>query len=956
MHTTTVTNKRFIILSILIFLLFNLFISCNPVIGQKKKPVSINGILDLSDWNFEKNGPVNLDGQWEFYWNRLLSPSDFAKTDNPSNPEYITLPGFWKNKKVDNINLNGNGYATYRLKVKSNPDERIKALTVYNVFSAYKLWINGELVHQKGKVDKSKDAREQFVFLYHKNISQFKLSKENEIILQILNYHNESGGIERPIELDNGIKVIKNQILINSIDMLVIGALFFMSLYNFFLYYFRKKDITPLYFCFFSLTWAVYSFNLHSTVFSDFFTNQKVPYVIDYITVILNIPLASMILKSLYPDECSSFMIRLSQISAAVFSILLIFSGFKTSEQIMIVWFILCCVYMVWAIFVFIKIIHNSKGEGLIFLVGFCGVFITSINDMLYGARIIDTVITLHYGMLFLCLAMTIIISRRFTQAFYEVEELSDDLERKNISLIKMDRIKDQFLANTSHELRTPLHGIIGISESMINGAAGNLPSTAIENLSLITSSGYQLSNLVNDLLDMARIQDKGLSLNIRPVDIYGLTELVIKLSLPLIAEKPVKIINKINPDCPPVKADEDRIKQVMHNLIGNAIKFTSEGTVEISASLISLSDKNSDDALSDKMLEIRISDTGIGVPEKYKDLIFESFQQVDGTDTRSYSGTGLGLAITKEIVESHGGTIRLISPDKNGAVFAFTLPATTDAAHEKKSDVTYRQNISSSLYDEKDQSEFPCDLSDIEFENNPTFLIVDDDPVNIKILQNYLENKKCVIKTASGGVNALDVLKKDDSIDLVLLDIMMPGMSGYEVCERIRMTRSSEDLPVIMLTAKNMISDINAAFDAGANDYIVKPFQIKELLARINTMLKLKNIRKSAAEGITLHERNNKYPLKFSDIIYITSRSKNIIIHTKERDLELPVLMKDIGCQLPPDIFMRIHKSHIININYIYNLYHVVSGRYKVRLNDDDDTELPVGQSYLESLRRRIR
>jgi DNA-binding response OmpR family regulator/nitrogen-specific signal transduction histidine kinase len=554
---------------------------------------------------------------------------------------------------------------------------------------------------------------------------------------------------------------------------------------------------------------------------------------------------------------------------------------------------------------------------------------------------------------------MTIIISRRFARAFHEVEELSGDLEQKNIVLRKMDRIKDQFLANTSHELRTPLHGIIGISESMINGAAGTLPQKALENLSLITSSGRRLAGLVNDLLDMAKIQDKGLNLNSRPVDIYGLTEIIIKLSLPLLADKPVEIINNIDPDCPLVKADEDRVKQVMHNLIGNAIKFTGEGTIEISASIIPVPDESNDPA-SNTMLEIRVSDTGIGVPDEYKDIIFESFQQADAADTRSYQGTGLGLAITKEIVESHGGTIRLISPDKTGTTFAFTLPVSNEYTihieYEEENDLTDQPDIYSPQYEDKHQSNITAELSEIEFENNPSFLIVDDDPVNIKILQNYLGLKQCTIKTASDGVSALDILKKDDSIDLVLLDIMMPGMSGYEVCERIRMTRSPEELPVIMLTAKNMISDINAAFEAGANDYIVKPFQIKELLARVSTMLKLKNIRKSAAEGITLHERNNEYPLKFSDIIYITSRSKNIIIHTKERDIELPVLMKDIISQLPPDIFMRIHKSYIININYIYNLYHVVSGRYKVRLNDDDDTELPVGSSFLDELRKKIK
>jgi CheY-like chemotaxis protein len=233
--------------------------------------------------------------------------------------------------------------------------------------------------------------------------------------------------------------------------------------------------------------------------------------------------------------------------------------------------------------------------------------------------------------------------------------------------------------------------------------------------------------------------------------------------------------------------------------------------------------------------------------------------------------------------------------------------------------------------------------------------LVVDDDPVNVRIIKNYFETKNCTIRTAHDGISALDCINSDTAIDLVLLDIMMPGMSGFEVCRRIRATRSPEDLPVIMLTAKNMMSDIDAAFEAGANDYIVKPCRMSELLVRISTMLKLRNIRKSLAKGISIQSGNAVYSFAFSEIIYITAHSKHIAIHTGENDIEVPVLLKEVIDRLPPDIFIRIHKSHIININYIHNVFHVLSGRYRVRLRDSDDTELPVGPVFLDSLRKKI-
>ncbi len=162
-------------------------------------------------------------------------------------------------------------------------------------------------------------------------------------------------------------------------------------------------------------------------------------------------------------------------------------------------------------------------------------------------------------------------------------------------------------------------------------------------------------------------------------------------------------------------------------------------------------------------------------------------------------------------------------------------------------------------------------------------------------------------------------------------------------------------DLPVIMLTAKNAMADIDAAFEAGANDYLVKPFRISELLARTATMLRLRSVRKAPAEGITIRSRYGAHSFSFSEIIYIASHMKNTVLHTLDRDIEVSVLLKDLVDRLPPDLFVRIHKRHVVNIRYVRSVSHVLSGRYRVSLRDEDDTVLPVGSAFLESLRKRI-
>jgi len=355
-------------------------------------------------------------------------------------------------------------------------------------------------------------------------------------------------------------------------------------------------------------------------------------------------------------------------------------------------------------------------------------------------------------------------------------------------------------------------------------------------------------------------------------------------------------------------------------------------------------------------MIEVRESDTGIGVPEEYRESIFEAYRQADAGDTRSYGGTGLGLAIAKQVVEAHGGSIAMAPRTGGGSVFSFTLPVSTAPTRDDETAPTMTDMPGDApTPNETGPSHLPAGINKNDLGKRPVILVVDDDTVSLRVVQDFFESRDITVKTASNGIRALDLIEKDDSLSLVLLDIMMPIMSGYDVCRRIRISRSPEELPVIMLTAKNMMADIDAAFAAGANDYLVKPFQPTELLARASTMLKLRTVNRATATGITVRDRGRAQSLQFADILYITAHSKSVVIHTTGREMELPVTLKEILDRLPPDQFIRIHKSHVINIRHLDSVTHVQSGRYQVRLRDHDETQLPVGASFLESLRKHL-
>ncbi len=959
MLSSLVKKRAFVASSIFLCILIPSSIRCALKIPKPHNPPAVSGMIDLRDWDFNRDGAVQLDGEWEFCRGRILNPSEFAHAEKREGCGYTRVPGLWKDHRAGAARLPGKGYATYRLKVLIGHDKKDKTIVIRRAFSSYRLWINGVLVDTRGNLDGNQKKADDYIFVHNRRYSSFTpVEGTNEITIQLFNNEYESGGIDRSIMLEDTHASLARIDITRILDFIVSGMLFFAAVYNILFYFSRKDNTVALYLGLLCLVLTLNTINHQIPLIPGGFPFTGNPYFVNYLTVILTMFFFMMLFRSLFPDEFSILFFRFSLVVTILLMTPLFFVGFRIAEQIMHVYFLYMVIFIVYDIFVSIRAIINRRDDAILFLVGFTPCFIGAMNDVLYAMWLINTTNVGQYGMLVLCITATIVVSRRFSRALTTVEELSRDLAEKNVSLRKLDQIKDQFLANTSHELRTPLHGMIGLTESLIDGATGSLPPRAIENLSLIASSGHRLASMVNDLLDMAKIQDEGLSLNLRPVDLYSLGEMVIKLSLPLAGSKPLEIVNSIDPSIPRACADEDRIRQVLYNLVGNAIKFTNNGIVELSAVVVPHIDPLDADNES-RWLEVRVSDTGIGVPDEYREKIFEAYRQVDEGDTRAYSGTGLGLAIAKQIIEMHGGTIGVASGTGGGSVFSFTLPVSTDQVTDARSEIIIGimdETTAPDTGSAEDEARLYQPLTgENTFENNPVFLVVDDDPVNVRIIKNYFETKNCTVRTAHDGISALDCINRDAAIDLVLLDIMMPGMSGFEVCRRIRAARSPENLPVIMLTAKNMMSDIDAAFEAGANDYIVKPFRISELLARVSLMLKLRNIRKSSASSITIHSGNSVYSFLFSEIIYITAHSKHIAIHTGETDIEVPVLLKEVIDRLPPDIFIRIHKSHIININYIHSVFHVLSGRYRVRLRDSDDTELPVGPSFLDSLRKKI-
>ena len=357
----------------------------------------------------------------------------------------------------------------------------------------------------------------------------------------------------------------------------------------------------------------------------------------------------------------------------------------------------------------------------------------------------------------------------------------------------------------------------------------------------------------------------------------------MVNLSQPLVGQKGIELKNEVPKDLELAEADENRLQQILHNLVGNAVKFTEEGEVRITAER------------QNGHIKIDVSDTGIGIEEAEYEKIFNAFEQADGSVSREFGGTGLGLSVTKQLVELHGGSIDVRSKVGEGSVFSFTLPTSSvgrqdfnpavseekvgvveDGSQQSNPDIVAKQKSSGGgswsevgigesagsswqsavgreqLARSSRQKALGSEQSAVGNSRLAVgsgryrILIVDDEPVNLQVLENHLSLHNYSVTQASSGPKALEILEKNPNYDLIILDIMMPKMSGYEVCQRLREMYPSSQLPVVMLTAKNRVTDLMEGFSSGANDYLTKPFSKDELLTRIRTHLELSHINKS--------------------------------------------------------------------------------------------------------------
>ncbi|MDH5716671.1 MAG: response regulator [Spirochaetia bacterium] len=401
-------------------------------------------------------------------------------------------------------------------------------------------------------------------------------------------------------------------------------------------------------------------------------------------------------------------------------------------------------------------------------------------------------------------------------------------------NLKKADRIKDEFLANTSHEFRTPLHGIMGLCEIILTSKSKKLGVKDKKNIELIHQSTKRLYHLVNDLLDHSQIKEKEIKLNLKPVNLYSLVNLIISLLSPIANQNNIKMKNNVSQNFPTVNADIDRLEQILLNLTGNSIKHTQKGSISISA----INENN--------LARILVTDTGSGIPEEKKANLFKVYENIGPKKSEKkddfMKGSGLGLFIVKNLVELHGGKIWLNDEHKKGTEFIFTLPLAkveTSSVIVKEKSFEMAGNDLLTSNEEFSFKSKNAVLSATKNENsNKNILLVDDNLVNIELAMSCLQQHGYEVFQAENGKSALSAIKGKKSFDILIIDLMMPDMNGFEVCKEVRKKHPAHELPILILTARKTQVDFSQSINAGANDFLTKPYESSELILRVNNLL----------------------------------------------------------------------------------------------------------------------
>ncbi len=772
-----------------------------PHISAAEKPAIRNGVIDLSKWDFENQGVVELKGSWEFYWKEFILEGEGGR----NTVNYVYAPKTWKCTRAGMNGVTGTGYASYRVKIilPQNGKKRY-ALYFYDQGTAYTAYINGEAAAHNGKPGKEKKSSQP---QYLPKPYYFSTEKSSiELTLHISNFEYQTGGLWYPIYIGSHNAVNTYEINKISIDMILFGILLVMACYHLVLYLLRREEKSPLYFSIFCIIIALRILltgeKMLVRLFPDF--SWTVLIKLELLTVPLGFMSFLSYFKTVFSNEISKKVVSVFYVLLAAFSVLMLVLPTVYTRYVLFLTQFTTAPLLLFVFFWLYKAVAVRREGVYALLTGLLVLCAAYIHDVLYSNEIIDSVYILPFGLSIFIFSQSVLLSMRFSKAFQTVKDLNNSLSR-------MDKLKDDFLSNTSHELRTPLNGIIGMINLLKNT---ELNTNQEKYINLLMSASVSLNNIVNDIIDMSKIRIGKLTLQNVLFDLHSTITEIFEIFQFQVKEKNVNLefIEQYRPDCY-FYGDPFRIQQIILNFLSNSLKFTDSGHIRLTVTKLSE---------NENPVTVRFSfeDTGPGIPTSKKEEIFKPFTQIETTSEKVHHGLGIGLTISKQIVELMGGTIQLDENRETGTQFFVDIPFKTG----KKIEDNNLKTENGPQFTEEDINSKAA---------HKKILVVEDNVINSLFITTILSKKGFSVDTAVNGVEALTKIHRT-RFDLVLMDVNMPEMNGYDTTQAIRNTEKDRHVPIIAITAYTYQDDIDKCFKAGMDDYVQKPLNESDIFTKI--------------------------------------------------------------------------------------------------------------------------
>ena len=779
---------------------------------------AVNGLIDLRNVKLDDNtSTIRLDGEWDFYWHQLLGPDDFYR-ETSKQPLSVRVPAPWNDAVLSGEALPGFGYGTYRLVVYTPKVDEPLALRFAAPRTAHRLWVNGRLLSAAGTVsDQPETAQARY---YNRIIPVKDEAGVLEIVLQVSNYLHSKGGLRRSIELGDAARLRQEFDISNSASLAMFGVFLTLGISNFAFFLTRRRERAALFFALFMFLTALRTVTVEKTTGTLMALllapdlPQDLLLRMEYLSI-FSLTLYIFFVRAMLPEFLPRLFQRIVAVASLLFAAVFLFAPvwfFSRHLGIVNLFFAGALLYILICL---IQAAWKGGTEPRILLAGHLLLLAAILNDQLFYADRIQTGNYYYWGFLVAAFSHALLVLRRFTAAFVAVEALNRRLDETN-------RFKDDFLAEVSHELLTPVHGIRGLLESVRDSAAVRLNPRENRTLDTVIGINQRLATMVADIQDFLRLRQRDLALHPEAVNLHEVVELTVATCRVLVGDKPLTITSVAPPELF-VWCDRSKLQQILLNLTENAVKYTPSGEVTLGAA-------------DGEQVTVWVEDTGIGIPADNHQRIFEPYVRVDDSLDSPYHGSGLGLSVVKRLVELQGGRVDVASRVGAGSRFSFTLPRTDPGPAGEKADIP-------------DWSDTPQNFPVTAESVTATVLVVDDEPVNLEVLEQHFRDEPYRIVRAGSGRQALAWVERQP-FDLVVLDLMMPDISGYEVCRVIRERYTLLELPVLILTVRNRPDDIVRALSTGANDYLAKPFEKQELLARVSTLILMKRSLQEAVQS----------------------------------------------------------------------------------------------------------